>query len=167
VVALLARRAERLDRALKKIADRGGQVVLLDGTLIRTFRRTWPANRANYSGKHKAHGLLFLALTDDLGNLVWISRAFRGAASKTPPPAARDSWHTYALPGSAPWPTAASSASRPTSTPGGSWPNYAAISPAPPHTSPSHQHVRDRTASLRACRCSSHPLAAMWWARFM
>ncbi len=82
MVALLARRAERLDRALKKIADRGGQVVLLDGTLIRTFRRTGPVNRANYSGKHKAHGLLFLALTDDVGNLAWISRAFRGAASE-------------------------------------------------------------------------------------
>ncbi len=39
-VGLLAARAPRLDRALKKIARTGGGVVLLDGTLIRTRRRT-------------------------------------------------------------------------------------------------------------------------------
>ncbi|MFE2738380.1 hypothetical protein [Streptomyces sp. NPDC059349] len=32
-------------------------------------------NRRNYSGKHKAHGLLFLALTDDKGRLLWLSAA--------------------------------------------------------------------------------------------
>lgn len=63
------------DRALKKIAKRGVVVVLLDGTLVRTRRRTGTENRKNYSGKHKAHGLLFLALTDDRGNLLWISSA--------------------------------------------------------------------------------------------
>ncbi|MEU1276366.1 hypothetical protein [Streptomyces sp. NPDC005799] len=65
VIGLLSARAPRLDRALKKIARRGGVVVLLDGTLVRTRRRTGTANRKNYSGKHKAHGLLFLALTDE------------------------------------------------------------------------------------------------------
>jgi hypothetical protein len=52
VVGLLAARAPRLDRALKKIARTGGGVVLLDGTLIRTDAapghrtgRTTPANR--------------------------------------------------------------------------------------------------------------------------
>ncbi|MDX3697494.1 hypothetical protein PV726_46350 [Streptomyces europaeiscabiei] len=30
-------------------------------------------NRKNFSGKHKAHRLLFLALTDEKGNLLWIS----------------------------------------------------------------------------------------------
>jgi hypothetical protein len=56
--------------------------VLLDGTLIRTHRRSGAANRKNYSGKHKSHGLLFLALTDEVGNLIWISAARRGAASE-------------------------------------------------------------------------------------
>jgi hypothetical protein len=50
--------------------------------LIPTCRRSGTANRANYNGKHKKHGLLFLALTDEAGNLAWISSARRGAASK-------------------------------------------------------------------------------------
>ncbi|MFF5161296.1 transposase family protein [Streptomyces sp. NPDC000348] len=82
VLGLLAARAPRLDRALKKIARRGGVVVLLDGTLVRTRRRTGADNRRNYSGKHKAHGLLFLALTDEKGNLIWISSARPGRASE-------------------------------------------------------------------------------------
>ncbi|MDH6630703.1 hypothetical protein M2271_008567, partial [Streptomyces sp. LBL] len=40
VVGLLASRAPRLDRALKKIARMGGGIVLLDGSVIRTRRRT-------------------------------------------------------------------------------------------------------------------------------
>jgi hypothetical protein len=32
--------------------------------------RTGPANQANYSGTHKAHSLLFLALADDVGKLA-------------------------------------------------------------------------------------------------
>jgi hypothetical protein len=82
VIALLAAKAPRLDRALKKITRAGGEVVLLDGTLIRTRRRAGKANRKNYSGTHKSHGLLFLALTDERGNLIWISSARRGAASE-------------------------------------------------------------------------------------
>ena len=39
-------------------------------------------NYKNYNGKHKKHGLLFLALTDEAGNLIWISPARRGAASE-------------------------------------------------------------------------------------
>ncbi|MCX5328630.1 MULTISPECIES: hypothetical protein [unclassified Streptomyces] len=62
VVGLLAARAPRLERALKKIARTGGGVVLLDGTLIRTRRRTGTQNRKNYSGKSKGHGLLVIAL---------------------------------------------------------------------------------------------------------
>jgi hypothetical protein len=56
--------------------------MLLDGTLIPTRRRSGTANRRNYNGKHKKHGLLFLALTDQAGNLTWISSARRGAASE-------------------------------------------------------------------------------------
>jgi hypothetical protein len=82
VIGLLAARAPRLDRALATIRKQGGEVVLLDGTLIPTRRRTGTANRKNYNGKHKKHGLLFVALTDETGNLIWISSARRGAASE-------------------------------------------------------------------------------------
>ncbi|WP_370381604.1 transposase family protein [Catenulispora sp. GAS73] len=82
VITLVAGRAPRLDRALNRITRASGEAVLLDGTLIRTRRRTGAANRSNYSLKHKSHGLLFLALTDERGNLIWISSARRGAASE-------------------------------------------------------------------------------------
>ncbi|WP_369125485.1 hypothetical protein [Catenulispora pinisilvae] len=75
VIALLAAKAPRLDRALKRITRAGGEAVLLDGTLIRTRRRSGKANRKNYSLKHRSHGLLFLALTDEAGNLIWMVRS--------------------------------------------------------------------------------------------
>ncbi|MFF2410475.1 hypothetical protein [Streptomyces sp. NPDC058092] len=52
LIALLAAQAPRLDRALKKVARRGGEVVLIDGTLIPAQRRAGRADRRNYSGKH-------------------------------------------------------------------------------------------------------------------
>ena len=82
IIGLPAARAPRLDRALAAIKKQGGEAVLVDGTLIPTRRRTGTANRKNYNGKHKKHGLLFLALTDQAGNLIWISSARRGAASE-------------------------------------------------------------------------------------
>jgi hypothetical protein len=82
IIGLLAARAPRLDRALATITRQGGEAVLLDGTLIPTRRRSGTANRKNYNGKHKKHGLLFLALTDEAGDLIWISPAHRGAASE-------------------------------------------------------------------------------------
>ncbi|MFF0308610.1 transposase [Streptosporangium sp. NPDC004379] len=54
----------RLDRALVKASRRGGEAVLIDGTLIPTHR-TGKDDRKNHSGKHKRHGLRFLALTDE------------------------------------------------------------------------------------------------------
>ncbi|QRX91337.1 transposase family protein [Streptomyces noursei] len=78
LTALLAARAPRLDRACKKIVKRGGEVVLIDGALIPTVRRTGKDNRPNYSGKHRRHGLHFLALTDEKGRLIWISAARPG-----------------------------------------------------------------------------------------
>ncbi|MFD9066017.1 transposase family protein [Kitasatospora purpeofusca] len=48
---------------------------------MRTRRRIGRQSRRNYSGKHKAHGLLFLAVTDERGNLLWISAAKPGRAS--------------------------------------------------------------------------------------
>lgn len=82
VIGLLAARAPRLDRALKKIVRMGGGTVLLDGSVIRTRRRTGKENRKNYSGKNKCHGLLVIALTDDRGRLLWISAARPGCTSE-------------------------------------------------------------------------------------
>ncbi|GHE68957.1 transposase family protein [Streptomyces capitiformicae] len=59
----------------------GGGIVLLDGSVIRTRRRTGKANRNNYSGKNKWHGLLVIALTDHRGRLLWISAARPGRTS--------------------------------------------------------------------------------------
>lgn len=81
-VKLLAARAPRLDRALAKVRKSGGEVVLLDGSVVRTQRRSGAENRKNYSGKHKTHGLLFLGITDTAGNLLWISAARPGKASE-------------------------------------------------------------------------------------
>jgi hypothetical protein len=81
-IKLLAGRAPRLDRALAKIKKGGGEVVLLDGSLVRTQRRSGKDNRRNYSGKHKTHGLLFLGITDTHGNLLWISAAQPGRSSE-------------------------------------------------------------------------------------
>ncbi|MEU1266930.1 transposase family protein [Streptomyces cellulosae] len=78
LITLLAAQAPRLDRALKKVAKRGGEVVLIDGTLIPTQRRTGRADRRNHSGKHRRHCLHFLALTDEKGRLIWISAARPG-----------------------------------------------------------------------------------------
>lgn len=78
LIALLAAQAPRLDRALKKVARQGGEVVLIYGTLFATQRRTRNADRRNYSGKHHRHGLHFLALTDGRGRLIWISAARPG-----------------------------------------------------------------------------------------
>jgi hypothetical protein len=77
-IGLLAGRATRLNRVLRRLAARGQVVVLADGTLIRTRRRTGPANRANYSGKHKHHGLSVLGITDEHGRLLWLSAALPG-----------------------------------------------------------------------------------------
>jgi hypothetical protein len=103
LITLLAAQAPRLDRALKKVVKRGGEVVLIDGTLIRTQRRTGKADRRNYSGKHRNHGLHFLALTDERGRLIWISAARRAAALTTSPPhATTTSWPTCEPPASVP-----------------------------------------------------------------
>ncbi|WP_232837940.1 transposase family protein [Streptomyces atratus] len=78
LITLLAAQAPHLDRALKKVANRGGEVALIDGTLIPTQRRKGRADRRNYSGKHRRQGLHFLALTDERGCLIWISAARPG-----------------------------------------------------------------------------------------
>jgi DDE superfamily endonuclease len=81
VIDRLARRAPRLDRVLRKAVRDGQEVLLFDCTLVRTTRRGGKANRPNYNGKHRCHGLLFLAVTDTCGNLVWIGQARLGKTS--------------------------------------------------------------------------------------
>ncbi|MGW4488741.1 transposase family protein [Amycolatopsis sp. NPDC004368] len=78
VIGLLAARAARMARVLRRLSGQGAAVVLVDGTLIRTRRRTGRANRANYNGKHRHHGLIALALTDENGRLLWISAVLAG-----------------------------------------------------------------------------------------
>lgn len=109
LIGLLAAQAPRLDRALNRVAEQGGEVFLVDGTLIRTRRRTGRADRQNYSGKHRSHGLHFLALTDENARLIWISAAL-AAPTTTPPPATTTSWPTCAPLASGHWPTSASAA---------------------------------------------------------
>ncbi|MFE2424594.1 hypothetical protein [Streptomyces hokutonensis] len=68
-----------------------GGAVLLDGSPIRTRRRTGTANRKIHSGKHKRHGLLVVALTDDRCRLLWVSvaRPGRSLGDHRPPTALR------------------------------------------------------------------------------
>ncbi|HZM80501.1 MAG TPA: transposase family protein [Candidatus Limnocylindrales bacterium] len=81
VLDRLARRASRLGRVLRRAVRDGHEVVLFDCTLVRTTRRGGKANRPNYNGKHRCHGLLFLAVTDLCGNLLWIGQARLGRTS--------------------------------------------------------------------------------------
>ena len=104
VVGLLAARAARLDRALKKIARKGGGIVLLDGSLIRTRRRTGGENRKNYSGKYKGHGLLVIALTTTAA-CCGPRRPGPDAPRRSPPAVTTSSRRSYGRPGSARSPT--------------------------------------------------------------
>jgi hypothetical protein len=70
--------------------------VLLDGSLIRTRRRTGAENRKNYSGKSKCHGLLVIALTDDRGRLVSVSAVRPGRTSEVTACRHDPSWARYA-----------------------------------------------------------------------
>ncbi|MFE3526066.1 transposase family protein [Streptomyces sp. NPDC059161] len=136
---LLAAQAPRLDRALRNIARRGGEAVLIDGTLIPTQRRTGKANPRNCSGKHHRHGLHFLALTDEKGKLIWISAA-RPGRTHDATAARRDKIVGPRFP-----------------------PTTSTSTPETRHTSPSDQRVRswrsfpERIHQLRArCRVPRH-----------
>lgn len=78
LIGPLAAQAPRLDRTLGKAATQDREVVLNDGTLIPTQRRTGKADRRNHPGKHHSHGPHLLALTDEKGRLIWISAARAG-----------------------------------------------------------------------------------------
>jgi hypothetical protein len=78
VITLLAARARRRGRVLDRLVAGGAVVVLVDGTLIRTRRRTGKANRRHYNGKHRHHGLVVLGLSDEQGRLLWVSAVLAG-----------------------------------------------------------------------------------------
>jgi DDE superfamily endonuclease len=81
VIVGLAAQLPRLDRVLDQAERDGLQVLLLDGSFIPTDRPGDPrAEHAHYSGKHRATGVLVLGLTDQAGNLLWVSAA---AAART------------------------------------------------------------------------------------
>ncbi|MFC8454106.1 transposase family protein [Kitasatospora sp. NPDC057223] len=73
VIDLLARQAPGLTQALRE-AD--AEYVLVDGTLAECDRVG--DGRADYSGKHRRHGVNLQVITGPQGKLVWISRPLPG-----------------------------------------------------------------------------------------
>ncbi|BFV61245.1 transposase family protein [Kitasatospora sp. CMC57] len=70
VTDLLARKAPGLTQALRE-AD--PEYVLIDGTLAECDRVG--DGRADYSGKHRRHGVNLQVITGPTGRVVWVSRA--------------------------------------------------------------------------------------------
>ncbi|WP_432063530.1 transposase [Streptomyces sp. S1] len=75
VVRLLADRAPGL---LKTLPEHDPDYVLLDGTLSECDRLA--DGRADYSHKHRRHGVNVQVVTDPQGRLLWISPALPGRA---------------------------------------------------------------------------------------
>lgn len=75
-VDLLAAHAPTLTAAVWQLCWSHSNYAILDGTLIRTHRLA--ATPANFSGKHRDHGVNLQALTDPYGQLVWLSDALPG-----------------------------------------------------------------------------------------
>ncbi|MGW2587916.1 transposase family protein [Streptomyces virginiae] len=77
VVALLARLAPGLTAALRDRTNTAPPAyVLVDGTLAECDRVG--DARADYSGKHRRHGVNLQVITDPAGRILWISRALPG-----------------------------------------------------------------------------------------
>ncbi|WKK24388.1 transposase family protein [Streptomyces olivoreticuli] len=75
VVTLLARRAPGLTAALRQVKAQA-HYVLVDGTLAECDRVG--EARADYSGKHRRHGVNLQVITDPAGQILWISRVLPG-----------------------------------------------------------------------------------------
>ncbi|WP_166025908.1 transposase family protein [Streptomyces chilikensis] len=75
VIHLLAERAPGL---LKVLRETDPDFVLLDGTLAECDRVG--DSRADYSHKHRRHGVNVQVVTDPVGRLLWISPALPGRA---------------------------------------------------------------------------------------
>ena len=76
-ITTLAAGAPRLDRVLTHAARTRDShpVLLLDGTCIPVHTPTGRAEKRYWCGKHKAHHLRAITLTDQHGRLLWISAA--------------------------------------------------------------------------------------------
>ncbi len=75
VVALLARRAPGLTRALREAKARA-EYVLVDGTLAECDRVG--DGRGDHSGRHRRHGVNLQVITAPDGQILWISRVLPG-----------------------------------------------------------------------------------------
>ncbi|MGW8955648.1 transposase family protein [Streptomyces sp. NPDC055709] len=75
VVTLPARKAPELTRALQEVKTQA-EYVLVDGALAECDRVG--DGRADYSGKHRRHGVNLQVLTDPAGRILWISRVLPG-----------------------------------------------------------------------------------------
>jgi hypothetical protein len=76
-LALLARRAPKLDQALRAVKKAGHPYLILDGTLIRIDRVA--ADRPYYSGKNRCHGRNIQVLAAPDGTIVWTSGSLPGS----------------------------------------------------------------------------------------
>ncbi|WP_435600843.1 transposase [Streptomyces sp. C10-9-1] len=76
VTAVAAVLAERAPGLLETLRERDSEFVLLDGALAECDRVG--GSRADYSAKHRRHGVNVQALTDPAGELLWISPALPG-----------------------------------------------------------------------------------------
>lgn len=81
VIDLLSAQAPKLRAGLRRAKRSGRGFVILDGTLIHTYRLA--ADRPYYQVKHRSHGMNLQAIADPDGNLIWISGAIRGSIHDT------------------------------------------------------------------------------------
>ncbi len=113
VVDLLADRAPGLLRALRETDP---DYVLLDGTLAECDRIG--DSRADYSHKHRRHGVNVQVVTDPDGRLLWLARGWRRPSDARP--AATSRQHSKPSTGRCPQPGHRSSAASHGSSPGAS-----------------------------------------------
>jgi hypothetical protein len=75
VVTVLASMTPRLNRALTHFRrnNTGDPLLLLDGTCLPVQRPAGPSEKRFWCGKHKAHHLRAITVTDPHGRLLWIS----------------------------------------------------------------------------------------------
>lgn len=74
-VEILAALAPELPTAVRAATRKA--FLILDGTLLPIDPIT--ADRPNYSGKHKKHGMNIQVIADPFGRLLWASAALPGA----------------------------------------------------------------------------------------
>jgi hypothetical protein len=86
-LSVLAELAPTLSEAVQVAASKA--YVTVDGTVLRIDRVVMAsgADRAYYSGKHKAHGVNVQVIADPVGRLVWASPALPGARHDAGAPA--------------------------------------------------------------------------------